>query len=132
MEAISARGGKARMEKKKKERKKEETRVSSISKTTRRIFEGMVSRKMKWPGIVEKPGSQKTTGKKSQLSEIAAKAREPEAIQERQRERDLPRIFPSRQEKDTTPPLNVLNSKIPLSCTRARLKKKKKKKKKKN
>lgn len=78
---------------KKKERKKEETRVSSISKTTRRIFEGMVSRKMKWPGIVEKPGSQKTTGKKSQLSEIAAKAREPEAIQERQRERETSLAF---------------------------------------
>lgn len=93
-------GGKARMEKEeRKKEKKKETRVSSISKTTRRIFEGMVSRKMKCPGIVEKPGSQKTTGKKSQLSEIAAKAREPEAIQERQQERDLPRIFPPGKKK---------------------------------
>ena len=83
---------------------------------TRRIFEGDSVEEDEAPSVGEKPASQKTAGKKSQLSGIAAKA------PSHSRKTTKPSVaFSPRVEKDTMPPLNVLNPENSSSLRRTSL-----------
>lgn len=126
MKAISAREKwvEKRGWKRKKEKKKERNACLLHIKDDEKNIRGDSVEEDEVPGHRWKTRQPKNHGQKESAVRNRRKSKRARSHPRKTTRERPPSHFPSRQEKDTTPPLNVLNSKIPLSCTSTVKKKK--------